>query len=464
MLLKYFYDKALAQASYVVACQKTKEAVVIDPMRHIEPYLTAAQEEGLTIRIVTETHIHADFVSGARELAAATGGALYLSGAGGTDWQYRFLDPARGDRALHDGDTFSIGQVRIGVLHTPGHTPEHLCFTVTDGAHADKPMGIFTGDCVFVGDLGRPDLLETAAGLHGSAAAGARGQWENVQRFRQMPDYLQIYPGHGAGSACGKDLGAVPTTTVGYEKQFNPGFMFHDAEAFARWLLSDQPETPRYFQHMKRINREGPPLLADLPTPETLEGFALADMIKSGANVIDARYDARDSSVIAGTIRILPGGTFSTYAGWMVDYDQPTYLIADAPNIERLIQELRAVGIDRVTGVFPPGQVEASKQFFPSVSPEGAQRLIDEQHALVIDVRAAGEYAEGHIPGALNLPYGLLADHLAALPQDRPLIVHCQSGVRSQIAMSLLLKHGFTHAVNLAGGYAAWQHQPNAER
>ncbi|MFN8528257.1 MAG: MBL fold metallo-hydrolase [Anaerolineae bacterium] len=456
MLLKYFYDRALAQASYFVGCQQTGEAVLIDPMRDISPYLAAAAEEGMTIVAITETHIHADFVSGARELAACTGAPLYLSGEGGPDWSYTFLDPGRGDRALYDGDHFMVGNVRIDVLHTPGHTPEHLCFIVTDTKGANRPLGIFTGDCVFVGDMGRPDLLETAAGVIGSAQVGAHGQWLNMLKFQAMPDYLQIYPGHGAGSACGKALGAIPTSTVGYEKMFNPAFQFTDESSFVRWMLSGQPETPHYFKHMKRINKIGAPLLADLPVPQPMEGFILGDVLKSDANLIDARPDMRDGSVIGGSLRIFPTNKFNTYAGWMVDYDLPTYLIVDMDGLPELLKSLRAVGVDQVEGYFPPAEVESAERLLPHTDVEGARALIVSGAAL-LDVRAASEYDDGHIADAVNIPYGLISANIAHLPRETPLIVYCQSGVRSAIATSLLVKLGFSNVVNLNGGFDAWQ-------
>jgi len=263
MLLRYFYDDRLAQASYMVGCARSGEALIVDPMRHIQPYLAAAQKEGLRITHIVETHIHADFVSGARELAAATDARIYLSDMGPSEWKYAYADDPR-VVLVRDGDHFMVGNIRIDVLHTPGHTPEHISFMVTDTAGADKPMGVFTGDFIFVGDVGRPDLLEEAAGQAGTKVPGAKQQFASVQRFKALPDYLQIWPGHGAGSACGKALGAIPSTTLGYEKLFNPAFQFTDEAAFVDWLLSGQPEAPRYFAQMKRVNKLGPALLCDL--------------------------------------------------------------------------------------------------------------------------------------------------------------------------------------------------------
>ena len=256
MFLKRFYDERLAQASYLVGCQRTGEALVVDPNRSVAHYMEAARREGLRVTHVTETHIHADFVSGALDLARRAGARLYLSGAGDPDWQYRFAAEAGAD-LLSDGSRFTVGELELEAMHTPGHTPEHLTFLVTDTALAQDPMGAFTGDFVFVGDVGRPDLLEKAAQVQGTMAACARQLFGSLQRFRGLPDYLQIWPGHGAGSACGKALGAVPQSTLGYEKLVNWAFGIDDEEEFVRAVLDGQPDPPKYFAMMKAINRDG---------------------------------------------------------------------------------------------------------------------------------------------------------------------------------------------------------------
>lgn len=265
MLLRYLYDTNLAQASYLVGCQRTGEALVVDPNRETARYLEVAEREGLRITAVTETHIHADFLSGARQLAARAGARLLLSDEGGPDWLYGFEH-----EGLRDGGTFMVGNVRIQVMHTPGHTPEHLAFLLTDTANADEPMGLFTGDFLFVGDIGRPDLLETAAGVAATKEPSARTLFRSLQKVRGLPDWLQVWPGHGAGSACGKALGAVPSTTLGYELRFNWAFGIEDENEFVRQVLKGQPEPPRYFAEMKRINRDGPPILNGLSKPNLL--------------------------------------------------------------------------------------------------------------------------------------------------------------------------------------------------
>jgi hydroxyacylglutathione hydrolase len=255
MFLKYFYDPALAHASYLVGCQRAKQALIVDPGRDIDAYLVAAAREGMAIVAVAETHIHADYVSGARELADRVGAKLYVSDEGPAEWKYQYLADYDHQLCKQD-DRFSLGKIEFEVMHTPGHTPESISFVLTDrGGGADRPMGIFTGDFVFVGSIGRPDLLEQAAGMVGTAEVGARQLFHSVEKFRALPDYLQVWPAHGAGSACGKGLGAIPSSTVGYEKRFNPALQFHDEQAFVRYILSEQPEAPKYFAVMKRVNR-----------------------------------------------------------------------------------------------------------------------------------------------------------------------------------------------------------------
>ena len=304
MLLKYFYDTTLAHASYMVGCQRANVAVVVDPGRDIEQYLEAAAREGIKVVAVAETHIHADYVSGARELADRVGAKLYVSDEGTAEWKYQYADQYD-HQLLKDRDSFMIGNIKFDVLHTPGHTPESISFMVTDqGGGADKPMGIFTGDFVFVGSIGRPDLLEQAAGIANTAEPGARDLFKSAERFKQLPEYLQVWPAHGAGSACGKGLGAIPSSTVGYEKRFNPSLQFSDEDEFVRYILSDQPEAPSYFAVMKRVNKVGPRILGDGHKHRFLPISQLSTAIESGT-VVDLRPSAEFAKGhVAGSINI----------------------------------------------------------------------------------------------------------------------------------------------------------------
>jgi hydroxyacylglutathione hydrolase len=357
MFLRQLYHDGLAQASYLIGCQATGAALVIDPNRNIEQYLAAAQRAGLRITAVTETHIHADYVSGARELAQRTGAQLYLSDMGPAEWKYAYAVGA-GATLLHDGDHFMVGNVRIEALHTPGHTPEHIAFLVTDTAHARLPMGLISGDFVFVGDVGRPDLLERAAGIGGTMEGAARQLFHSMERFRALPDYLQVWPGHGAGSACGKALGAVPQSTVGYEKATSWAFGMQAEDGFVRAVLEGQPDPPRYFAQMKRVNKQGPALR---PThlPPQLSREHLTAALAGELVVVDTRpADTYAADHLPGTINIPASDDFLTWAGWLLPYDRPLGLIVDAAQLQRVHDELLLIGLDQVAGYWPPSVLD----------------------------------------------------------------------------------------------------------
>jgi hydroxyacylglutathione hydrolase len=466
MILQRFYDAQLAQASYLVGCAATGEAIVIDPNRDVEPYLTAAAAEGVRVTAVTETHIHADFVSGARELAARTGATLYLSDEGGADWQYAYA-AAAGAVLVRDGDVITIGNLRLAVLHTPGHTPEHLSFLLTDTPATDQPIGVFTGDFVFAGDVGRPDLLEKAAGVAGTMEAGARMLFRSLQRFKRLPDYLQIWPGHGAGSACGKGLSAVPQSTVGYERLANWAFAIDDEDAFVRAVLSGQPEPPAYFARMKQINKLGPRLLGSGHRPPRLPGDRLAALLADGALVVDTRHAADFAAGhVRGTLNIPLDRGFTTWAGWLIPYDRPFYLLIDdrcRHCLETATRELARIGLDHLAGYAGVEAIEdwlAAGRALATIAPltvsELAHRLGTGEVA-VVDVRGQVEWAAGHLPGAMHIPLGALAARADELPRDRTIVVQCQSGARSAIAASLLQARGLDNVANLLGGYTAWQ-------
>jgi hydroxyacylglutathione hydrolase len=465
MILKRFYDEKLAQASYLVGCAATGEAIVIDPNRDVDVYTSAAEDAGVRVVAVTETHIHADFVSGSRELAARAGARLYLSAEGGADWQYTFADEA-GATLIRHGDSIRIGNLRLDVVHTPGHTPEHVSFALTDTPATDRPMGIFTGDFVFVGDVGRPDLLERAAHVVGSMEPGARALFQSLQRFKQLPDYLQIWPGHGAGSACGKGLSAVPQSTIGYERLANWAFAIESEDEFVSAVLAGQPEAPTYFAQMKRINRDGPAILGDASAPRGLPASRLADVLASGALVVDTRPAATFAAGhVPGTLNIPLDQSFVTWAGWLVPYDAPFYLVIDdgatSPDVAR--RDLASIGLDQLAGYFGADALDAwvaaghSSETVPSLTPAELRDLTRRKPVAIVDVRGQVEWAEGHLPGASNIPLGYLANRLDEIPTDRPVVVHCQTGARSAIAASLLRAKGRTDILNLAGGYVAWR-------
>ncbi len=466
MLLKRFYDDNLAQASYLIGCAATGEAIVVDANRDAEQYLRAARAEGLRVTRVTETHIHADFVSGTRELAEQAGARMFLSGEGGEDWRYAF---ARDSNAtlLHDGDSILVGNIRLDVLHTPGHTPEHLTFLVTDTPATDRPMGAITGDFIFAGDVGRPDLLERAAKVAGTMRDGARALYRSLQRFKQLPDYLQLWPGHGAGSACGKALGAVPSTTLGYERIANWGLRETSEEAFIETVLAGQPEPPRYFAEMKRVNREGPRLLGDAQRPEQLTAARLGELLGSRALLVDTRAAADFAAGHApGTINIPLNRSFSTWAGSLLPYDRAVYLVVEqscARCADDAVRALAMIGLDRVAGYFTSDVLEELAQRGGEVVTSARIGVADLAAQLergdvtVIDVRANSEWATGHLPGVANIPLGQLPDRIAEIPHERPVVMQCQSGARSAIAASVLRAHGLSNVITMTGGFADWE-------
>jgi hydroxyacylglutathione hydrolase len=458
MLFKRFYDDGLAQASYMIGCEATGEAIIVDANRDIAQYAEAAAREKMRITHVTETHIHADYVSGSRELATVTGAKLLLSANGGPDWQYAF---ATSDHAtlLHDGDTIDIGNVRLDVMHTPGHTPEHICFLVTDRATRDLPVGILSGDFVFVGDVGRPDLLERAAHVSNTMEASAHDLFRSLQRFQELPDYVQVWPGHGAGSACGKALGSMPQSTVGYEKIANWGVASTSEADFVREVLAGQPEPPTYFAEMKRINRDGPPMLGGMRAPKSLPGVDLSPLIARGAPLVDIRAATSFAAGhVPGTLNIPFGKLFSTWAGWLLPYTREIFLIADdTASATQATREMAMIGLDHVGGWLAAAEVTpVARERSAQISAADLATRLAGPEVTLVDVRNRSEWNHGHIDGAIHIPVGHLGARLAEVPRDLPIVVQCQGGVRSAIASSVLLALGVVDVLNLTGGYNEW--------
>ena len=464
MLLERIYEDKLAQAAYLIGCQRTGAAAIIDPNRDIDRYIEAAERQRVQIVAVTETHIHADFVSGAAELAARTGARLYLSGAGDRDWQYARASEWNAE-ILFDGSTFNIGDVRVEAAHTPGHTPEHLTFLVTDTASATEPMGALTGDFIFVGDVGRPDLLERAAGIAGTKEASARALYASLQEFKKRPDYLQIWPGHGAGSACGKELGAMPQSTVGYERLFNWALAETDETRFVEQVLTGQGDPPAYFAVMKRVNRDGV-TNGTSASPRAIDAAQLKTLlVERSAVMVDARPVADFARQhVAGSVNIPHGRSFLKWAGALLPYDGDVALVLPGglSAAEPVIKDLSLIGLTRITAVFPAESIAAAASSgvaTPSVSQLRVTRLADPEARnglIVLDVRNDDEWTQGHIPGAIHIPLASLPRRISELPPDRPIAVHCQGGTRSAIATSLLQRHG-RDVSNVPGGFSEWE-------
>ncbi len=458
MLFRSYTDSNLAQNAYLIGCQKTKEALIIDPLRDIDQYIAQAEAEGLRIVAVAETHIHADFLSGAREFAEQTGAHLYLSAEGEDDgWGSAWAKGSDYDVTfLRDGDQFSVGNIDLKAVHTPGHTPEHLSYVVTDrGSGATTPIGVVTGDFVFVGDLGRPDLLEQAAGMHGVQEDAARTLFHSLPRFTQLEEHLQVWPGHGAGSACGKALGAVPMTTVGYEKRYNAslGAAEGGEDAFVSAILDGQPEPQMYFARMKQQNRDGVPLLGQVPNPSRLPSDELSAFSKDEDGVvIDTRTDrsAFMASHVPRSLHAPLGKNLPAFVGSLLtDETTPIVLVVEKDQVDGAVRDLVRIGYDAIVGFVTPadladyfadGGVSAS---IPERTFDDLDQLQAETGGSVLDVRYASEHQGGHVPGAVNASYTRLPDYMdSSVPDHGPLIVHCQSGVRAAAASAYLARQG----------------------
>lgn len=444
MVLERFFHEKLAQASYLVGDADVEQAIVVDPNRDVDQYIEAASKHGLKIVAVTETHIHADYLSGSRELALKTGAKLYLSDEGDADWRYEFsAEP------LKQGDSLRVGAVRLDVLKARGHTPEHIVFLITDEATSPEPMGMFSGDFVFVGDVGRPDLLESAAGIVGSMESSARSLYQSLQAISGLPPHLLLWPGHGAGSACGKALGAVPVSSLGYERMTNWALKNQSEDTFVREVLSGQPEPPLYFAEMKRLNKQGPPILGGFKLPPRLTEP------KPGVILVDLREpELYAAGHVPGSLHLPQYKGFIGWAGSILPYDQDLYLLApDEESALEAVKDLAMIGLDRVTGWYDE---DALEKFGPLETTQEVDSGHIPSEAQVVDVRGKGEWDEGHIPSAIRLPLPTLAKAALELPKDRPLAVHCEGGVRSPIAVSLLKHLGFSSVVDISDGYRGY--------
>jgi hydroxyacylglutathione hydrolase len=460
MIVKRFFEPLLAHNSYLIGCAAAGEAIVIDPHRDAEVYTRAAEQDHLAIKYVTETHIHADYLSGTRELAAKSGAIMLLSDEGDADWKYAF---AGDGQLIRGGQRIAVGNIRIDVLHTPGHTPEHVTFLITDGAVADAPIAAATGDFVFVGDVGRPDLLEKAANIKGTMETGARTLYRSLQDFNRFEEWLQIWPGHGAGSSCGKGISAVPHSTLGYERRFNWAFRTKTEDEFVATVLDGQPDPPKYFATMKRMNKEGPRLLGCFSRPRRLDDAVLPEVLNERNVVIDVRpAETYARGFLPGTLNIPLDNSFATWAGWLVPYDKDIYLLlgegADA-RLQELTRALALIGIDRVAGYFTERALSAAGRLrrIPQMSAQEAHRAAHTGGVTVLDVRSDVEWNAGHIPHAKHIPLGYLRDRLNELPKQQPFVTQCMSGRRSAIAASVLRGGGFENVSNMSGGFEAWQ-------
>jgi hydroxyacylglutathione hydrolase len=465
ILFRQIFEPKLAQYAYLLGCQRTGEAIVVDPMRDVDQHFELAAVEKLRIVAAADTHIHADYVSGLREFAER-GVKVYASDEGGPDWRYDWLV---GSSYLHQllrhGDTFRVGNIHFRVLHTPGHTPEHLCFEVTDvGGGGAVPMGVLTGDFVFVGDVGRPDLLESAAGMQNVMEPSARALYRSLSEFKRLPEYYQVWPAHGAGSACGKTLGAVPSSTVGYELRYNPSIQQTESEGrFVKYILAGQPEPPLYFARMKRVNKLGPAVLGKLPQPRRITSDELLTLAgRRDVALIDTsvKYEFLRGHIPA-SISSPWNKQFNTVAGCYVDESTLMVLLIEERNVREAVRELVNVGLDNVVGYATFEMLDeyrARGGKFDSIEVmdimSGGDALL-RPGVRVLDVRGSAEYELAHLPWALNIAHTRLAARLAEVPTGEKLYVHCGTGSRSVVAAAFLKRHGFD-VVFVDGDFETW--------
>lgn len=466
MLLERIYDEDLAQASYFIGCQAKGEAIVVDPRRDIDVYRNLAAQHGMTIVAVTETHIHADYLSGTRELAAETGATMHVSDEGGPDWTY---GPAfDGAVRMKHGHRITLGNITVEAVHTPGHTPEHLSFLITDGAQSSEPGFLLSGDFVFVGDLGRPDLLDEAAGGIDTRFQGAKDLYASLRdHFLTLPDYVQVHPAHGSGSACGKALGAIAATTVGYERNFSwwaPYLQRGDEQGFIDELLSGQPDAHAYFGRMKVQNKVGPALLGEIEELREFDADTLTSALAADRIIfVDTRHH---SLVHEGTVKRslnIPGtAKAASFGSWVVNpevEDRELVLLADTrEEAEEMRDHLVRVGIDTVRGYITT--LDGLDLVTPATIPPS--ELAGTERDLLLDVRNKTEFSEGHIPGAVQLSGGRVLWHLDQLPTHGTIISYCQSGVRNSVAASALRRAGYD-VVELEGSYTAWRVMQESE-
>jgi hydroxyacylglutathione hydrolase len=465
MLVRQIHDPMLAQYAYLIGCPRTGEAIVIDPERDVDRYFELAKQNKLRLVAAADTHIHADYVSGLRELAER-GLTVYASDEGGPDWRYEWLlGSTYSYRLLEDGDTFTVGNIELRALHTPGHTPEHIAFVVTDrGSGATDPIAIATGDFVFVGDVGRPDLLETAAGVTGTMVPGARALYRSLDTFRKLPEYVQVWPAHGAGSACGKALGDVPLSTVGYELRTNASIDAASSEQrFVDFILSGQPEPPMYFARMKRDNKVGPKVLGQIPQPAEIDGGALGKLAgRTDVVVLDTR-GRKDflEGHLEGSLLAELDYQFVNIAGSYVPEGTPIYLIVDDSRVDDAVRALIRIGLDDIRGYATPAALAdavrrgAALARTESIDMAELERRRVAGTVRILDVRGKTEFDGRHVPGALNIAHTRLFVRLVDVPNDLPVLVYCNSGGRSAHAAALLERHGYdvVNVADLAANY-----------
>lgn len=449
MLIKHYFVNKIAHSSYILAGQKT--CAVIDPQRDIDLYLREARAMGVEITHILQTHLHADFISGHMDLAKRTGAKIYMADSGRATFDHE---------ALGEGDTIQLENMKLSVIETPGHTPEHLSYVVTDESRGESPIGVFVGDTLFVGDVGRPDLFpDMADELAGKLYHSLH------DKLMKLPDYCEVYPAHGAGSLCGRAMGAKYLTTIGYERKYNPVLQIENKNDFIKSLTVDMPPAPDHFSRCSDINRDGPARIDQLPTMAelTVEQFK-EKMKEAGVQLVDSRqYLAYGSQHIPNSWHLDLNGNFPTFAGWVLPTDKDFLLIAD--DYQKALESntwARRVGVDRIVGYLDGGitawiTAGLDTRSITQISSQDLHDMVTgEEKFVLIDVRAPAEYEDSHIEGAINIPVADLRTRYKELNKDEKLILICSSGNRSSLGTSILAQHGFTNLYNVPGGMTGY--------
>jgi glyoxylase-like metal-dependent hydrolase (beta-lactamase superfamily II)/rhodanese-related sulfurtransferase len=456
MILKQYYLGCLAHASYLIADEGTGTAVVVDPQRDIDQYLQDAAQQGWQIRYVFLTHFHADFLAGHLELRQRTGATICLGARAEADYAFK---PCK------DGDTLAFGSVRLQILETPGHTPEGISILIYDQEKdTHNPHAVLTGDTLFIGDVGRPDLF-ASIGVSADELAGLL--YDSLhQKLLRLPDDTLVYPAHGAGSMCGKNLSTDTVSPLGIQRLYNYALQPMSKEEFIRLVTADQPEAPPYFAYDAMLNRRERPTLEQVLKQE-LKPLSLDDVLRlmnAGAQVVDVRDPADfEGAHLAGSINISLNGSYATWAGTILAPDKPIVLSAGPGHEVEAAVRLGRIGFDHVVGYLDGGMRALETR--PDLvwrteritAPALAEQLARSTPPLILDVRTPREWQEKHIPGSLNIPLNRLQEQLDKVPRDRQVVVHCASGYRSAIAISLLEQHSVTRLADLVGGLTAWE-------
>jgi hydroxyacylglutathione hydrolase len=459
MILHQFEAKGLSHFSYAVGDKAAGEIAIIDPERDIQTYISYAAENRLKIKYILETHIHADFASGAKELAVKSGAELLLSGYDkGEKYEYQFEHTA-----IKDGDTFSVGNIMLEVLHTPGHTPEHISFLLYDKGKPEKePLAIFSGDFLFIGSVGRPDLLGEAEKL-----SLAKKLYHSVtEKLKSLPDSLEVYPAHGAGSLCGAGMSKASSSTLGDERKYNPYLQKLTEQEFTDKILAIVPPFPEYYLRMKKMNAEGPKILDGLPVPKGITPEEFIKIVEKKETIVDVRHPLTfGGGHIEGAINIGMGDQLGFWGAWFISYEKPVYLVIDdEAKLRDYVQALIRVGYDNITGYLKPNfssWANRGNDFedLPQASVHSLNIFKDlGEKITIIDVRSDSEFAEGHIKGAKHIYLGYIPDRLKELPgKEDTIFCICGGGSRSSLAASMLLKHGYENVYNVFGGMTAWK-------